>query len=214
MSNAFDVVRQFETSLCDYTGAPYAVTTTSCTSALLLALLWFKRKHGTQTVTVPRKTYIGVGMSVVNAGHEIAFKDEAWLGEYQLDPFPLWDAARWMTSGIWKPGRFTCLSFHWSKQLGISQGGAILHDDPEADAFLRRARFDGRREGVHPKDDCFDIIGHHVYMAPATAAEGLTRLPLLPKHNAPLPNSDYPDLSQAPCFQRVNAGANQRTIAA
>jgi dTDP-4-amino-4,6-dideoxygalactose transaminase len=214
MNNPFDVVAKFEAELANYAGAPYCVTTTSCTSALLLALLWFKRKHGVQTITLPRYTYIGVGMSVANAGHGIAFRDDDWLGEYRLDPFPIFDSARLLTAGMWKPGRFTCVSFHWSKHLAISAGGAILHSDTEADDFLRRARFDGRRQGVAPKDDVFDIIGQHCYMAPATAAEGLTRLALLPDHNEPLPNSEYPDLSRAPCFQDVTAPANRITIAA
>jgi dTDP-4-amino-4,6-dideoxygalactose transaminase len=99
-------------------------------------------------------------------------------------------------------GAMYCVSFHWSKTLGIQQGGAILHDDPEADAWLRRARFDGRQEGVPPAD------GHvptrrawHCYMSPETAAAGLVRLRTLPKHNAPLPNDEYPDLSQLEVFR-------------
>jgi len=40
MTDAFKVVRDFEQALCDYTGAKYAVTTTSCTMALLLACKW------------------------------------------------------------------------------------------------------------------------------------------------------------------------------
>jgi dTDP-4-amino-4,6-dideoxygalactose transaminase len=94
-----------------------------------------------------------------------------------------------------------CVSFHWSKTLGIQQGGAILHDDPEADAWLRRARFDGRTEGVSPKLDSFTQIGWHCYMSPEVAAEGLMRLSLLPKHNEPLPNDDYPDLSEMEIFR-------------
>ena len=94
-----------------------------------------------------------------------------------------------------------CVSFHAAKTLGIEQGGAILHDNKEADAWLRRARFDGRTEGVAPKDDRFDMIGWHCYMNPSTAAQGLLRLHSLPRDNAPLPNDDYPDLSQMEIFR-------------
>jgi hypothetical protein len=38
-------------------------------------------------------------------------------------------------------------------------------------------------------------------MTPATAAEGLMRLAVLPKHNEPLPNSDYADLSELEIFR-------------
>ena len=200
MSDPFDVVRQFEAELCRYTGAKYAVSCTSCTAALLMALAWFKRQYGAQTVEVPKRTYVGVGMSILNAGHSIAFRDEIWRGEYKLDPLPLWDSARRLTGGMFRPGQMQTLSFHWTKHLGIQQGGAIILDDPEADHWLRRARFDGRREGVHPKDDTFDFVGFHCYMAGATAAEGLMRLSVLPKHNDDLPMSDYSDLSLAPVF--------------
>jgi dTDP-4-amino-4,6-dideoxygalactose transaminase len=94
-----------------------------------------------------------------------------------------------------------CISFHWSKILGIQQGGAILLDDPEAAAWLRRARFDGRTEGVAPKDDTFDFVGWHFYMSPEIAAEGLQRIGFIPKHNADLPNDDYPDLSKYEIFR-------------
>jgi dTDP-4-amino-4,6-dideoxygalactose transaminase len=94
-----------------------------------------------------------------------------------------------------------CVSFHWSKTLGLSQGGAILHDNPEADAWLRRARFDGRTEGVDPKNDQVQYPSWHAYLSPEVAAHGLMKLSLLPKHNPDLPKSDYPDLSLIKAFQ-------------
>ena len=199
--NPHAVTVDFEKALAEYGGSRFAVATTSCTMALLLACAWRRHKDGPQTVIIPKRTYIGVGMSVLNAGHRISFRDDVWLGKYRLDPLPVVDAARWLTSGVHDAGDFTCLSFHWQKHLGVSQGGCILNDDEDADAWLRRARFDGRREGIAPKDDVFDMVGWHAYMSPATAAEGLTRLAFLPKHNDPLPNSDYSDLSEAPIFK-------------
>jgi hypothetical protein len=63
------------------------------------------------------------------------------------------------------------------------------------------ARFDGRKEGVAPKDQKDWILGWHCYMSPRDAAEGLSRLAVLPKHNDPLPNDDYPDLSKLEIFK-------------
>mgnify|MGYP007100050330 FL=1 len=94
-----------------------------------------------------------------------------------------------------------CLSFHWTKHLSIGQGGAILLDNPEKAEKLRRMRFDGRREGADAKGDDFVWPSFHAYMMPRDAAEGLTRLSLLPKHNADLPRSDYPDLSLIEAFK-------------
>lgn len=208
MSSPYDVVRQFEGELCRYTGAPYAVTTTSCTMALLLAVhwhIWSKspkfRPLPPPRISIPKRTYVSVPMSIAHAGGNPVFRDEEWRGMYQLKPLPVWDAARRFTSGMYVPGTFQCLSFHWSKILGIQQGGAILHDNPDADAWFRRARFDGRTEGVAPKDDSFTMVGWHCYMSPEIAAEGLMRLSILPKHNDDLDSDPYPDLSQMEIFR-------------
>jgi dTDP-4-amino-4,6-dideoxygalactose transaminase len=226
--NPHQVTKDFERALCEYTGAPYCVAVNSCTMALLLAAAWHLQKIGRTPeatcqewddrpyVEIPKRTYVSVPMSIIHAGGRPAFRDEEWLGMYQLKPLPVWDSARWLSSRIYDgyspndgsfahwgrgPGQMVCISFHWTKTLGIQQGGAILHDDYEADAWLRRARFDGRTEGVPPNMDRFDQIGWHCYMSPEVAAEGLVRLSFLPKHNKPLPNDDYPDLSQLEIFK-------------
>ena len=224
MTDPYKVVRDFESALCDYTGAKYAVTTTSCTAALMLSVGWYMRqinpwlssckkeiaKELPQNfpeydlrlhVTVPRFTYISVPMSVIHGGARISFSDSEWIGEYQLEPLPIWDCARWFRRDMFRTGTMQCLSFHWTKHLAIGQGGCILHDNDEADEWLRRARFDGRKEGVAPKDDTFTMIGSHCYMSPRDAAEGLSRLAVLPENLQPLPNSEYPDLSQLEIFQ-------------
>ena len=194
--NAFQVVRDFEAAVASYTGAPYCVAVNSCTMALFLACEWFE----VEEVSIPKRTYVSVPMSIMHAGGSVTFRDENWRGEYQLEPYPIWDSARRFTSGMYRAGAMQCLSFHWSKILGIQQGGAILLDDPHMDKWLRKARFDGRTEGVAPKDDEF-ILGWHCYMSPEIAAEGLVRLSFLPQHNKDLPNSDYPDLSQVKFFR-------------
>ena len=221
--NPYQVVKDFERAVAEYTGAPYCVAVNSCSAALMLAVAWHlwgkdgmdasnaDPLHGErQYVEIPSRTYVSVPMSIIHAGGRPTFRDEEWLGAYQLKPLPVWDSARWFTSNLWpiigtKGGRHTgtmvCTSHHWSKTLGIQQGGCILHDDPEADAWLRRARFDGRTEGVAPKDDNITQIGFHCYMSPEVAAEGLVRLHFLPKHNAPLPNDEYPELDKMEIFK-------------
>ena len=245
MRNPHQVTKDFEAALCDYTGAPYAVAVNSCTMALMLAVAWHVQQGGAvdlpragltrkfkgwgtyeerPMIDIPKRTYVSVPMAIIHAGGRPTFRDEDWRGAYQLKPLPVWDSARWFTSGMYigAPRRLTgdvllyghqtdkiqnflghmvCVSFHASKTLGLEQGGAILLDDPEADAWLRRARFDGRTEGVAPKDDKFDQIGWHAYMNPSTAAQGILRLHSLPRHNAPLPNDDYHDLSTFEIFR-------------
>ncbi len=229
----FRVVRDFESALCEYTGASFAVTTTSCTMALLLAVAWHLREprirkaHAgdfgrsqfvdidhvldtrSQRIEIPRHTYVSVPMSIIHAGGRPTFRDEDWRGAYRLMPLPVHDCARRFTGGMYLgdvapcydfSGHMQCVSFHHSKILGDSQGGAILHDDPEADKWLRRARFDGRTEGVDPKDDEI-MLGYHCYLSPDVAARLLWRLSKLPAHNEDLENDQYPDLSQMEIFK-------------
>ncbi len=210
-SDPYAVVRQFEQAVAAYTGAPFCVAVNSCTMALLLAVKWaFENlQHvGNAWVNIPKRTYVSVPMSIMHAGGWPTFRDETWSGAYQLKPYPIWDAARRFYAGMYetlaKRSHFTyvCTSFHASKILGDTQGGAILHNDPDADAWFRKARFDGRSEGVAPKDDDIDVLGYHCYLSPDVAALLLLKLHSLPQHNPDLPNDDYPDLSTLKVFQR------------
>lgn len=216
-ANAFQVVKDFEKAVAEYCGSPYCVAVNSCTNALFLCMAYQKYVKGFGTtksdgwqVVVPKRTYVSVPMQIIHLGFRVKFRDEQWEGFYQLKPFNIWDSARWFSSNMFKkinfvgdpqPIDYVCTSHHWSKTLGIQQGGCILHNDPQADVWLRRARFDGRTEGVAPKHDSFEQPGWHMYMSPEIAAEGLVRLNFLPKHNAPLPNDDYPDLSKIELFK-------------
>jgi dTDP-4-amino-4,6-dideoxygalactose transaminase len=97
-------------------------------------------------------------------------------------------------------GYYVCLSFHYAKHLPIGRGGMILLDDKDTADTLRRMRYDGRREGVKPTDDTFDVPGYHCLMHPDDAARGLALMNSMPDHNEDLPNDDYADLSQFPMF--------------
>lgn len=209
MFSGHDITREFEAALSEYTGAPYVVTTTSCTMAILLTCSWcrYRNKHGVSfgamggRVSMPKYSYVGVPASILSAGFMPTFSDLDWHGEYQIEPLPVFDSARRFTSNMYRPGYMQCISFHWSKILSLSQGGAILLDDENASEWLRRARFDGRTEGVSAKHDQVTYPSYHAYLSPEVAAHGLMKLATLPKHNADLPRSDYPDLSLIEAFK-------------
>jgi dTDP-4-amino-4,6-dideoxygalactose transaminase len=214
---------------CEYSHVPIAMAATHLDVDQLdirpSAISWVDQDDlalgGPLTVTIPKRTYVSVAMQIKAAGFNLAFVDCEWRGAYRLAPFNIYDSARLFTSSMFDRfdvddgGGFVCVSFHSTKTLGIKrrwgdeysegwdieQGGAILHNSPEADKWFRRARFDGRTEGVEPKDDTFDMIGHHCYMSPATARLGLAILKQLPEHNAPMANDPYPDLSLHPVFK-------------
>jgi len=195
-ASAFDVVRQFEDALAEYTGAPHVVTVDSCTNAIFLSLLWWRASGPTNVVGVPRRTYVGVAQSVRNAGYSIEWDDLPWAGWYPLLGTPIVDSARRFTSGMYEllsPASLVCVSFQIAKHLPIGRGGAILTDNANTAAWLRRARFDGRTAGDSAAP--IQVPGFHMYMPPPDAARGLWLLSWLPRDNEDLPNDDYPDLS-------------------
>lgn len=201
--NPYAVVEQFEQALCDYTGAKYAVTVNSCSAALLLCLSWWKHSAVVPECTnphviLPKRTYASVPCAAKLAGFTIEWKDEDWFGAYQLGWTPIFDCARRFTSGMYGAG-YQCVSFQTSKILGLEQGGAILHDNQDADIWLRRARFDGR---LNAAEKLPQQIGWHCYLNPSTAALGLQKLACLPKDNPDQAGAaDFPDLSELPCFR-------------
>jgi hypothetical protein len=163
-------------------------------------------------VEIPKRTYVGVPTSIIHAGGRPTFRDEEWSATIDLKPLAGLGLRAMVHERMWNPaaGRgpsATPNSGHDVRVLPLVEdarhpaGRGDPARRPEADAWLRRARFDGRAEGVAPKDDRFDMIGWHCYMSPEVAAEGLVRLSHLPKHNEPLPNDDYPDLSQMEIFR-------------
>lgn len=196
MSTPHDVTRSLEQDLTDYTGSSFACVVNSCTNALQLAMMWERWRGGPQAVEIPRRTYVGVAHAVINAGHQLKFRNDDWSGIYKLEPFELYDCARRFRRGMYLPGSMMCVSFHISKICGFDQGGAILFDDPDAFEFLHRARFDGRAQGVAPKDDEFAMPAMHCYLSPTIAAGIRWKLSTLPDWNEDLLKSDYPDLSE------------------
>lgn len=195
--NPWKAVEDFEQALCKYTGAPYAVAVSSCTAAILLACARFQPAC---TVSVPKRTYISVPMAVIKAGHRVTFPEIKWTGSYRLAPLPVFDCALRFTSSMYRAGDYQCVSFAAAKILGLEQGGAILHDNYEADRWFRKMRFDGRRPGLEVSEDDIDLIGYHFPMLPSTAAALTLRLHHLPKHN-PDQVREYPDISQKACFR-------------
>jgi dTDP-4-amino-4,6-dideoxygalactose transaminase len=149
--NPFKIVKDFEEAVADFTGAPFAVAVNSCTNALFLTLMWHKKTHMLpREISIPRRTYISVPMQIMHVGSRPVFRNEDWEGVYQLAPLPIWDCARRFRGTMYDSGAYLCTSHHWTKPLGISQGGFILHDNKQADTWFRRARFDGRGEGIPP----------------------------------------------------------------
>lgn len=200
-NNPYKVVQMFEDEVADYTGAKYAVSLDNCTNALFLCCKYFNVKD----VKIPSKTYLSVPQSIIHAGGNVIFdkREEAnnWKGIYQLRPYPIYDAAKRFTSGMYIPKTFMCLSFHIKKHLKVGKGGMILTDDSDAVEWFKTARYEGRSEKLYHEDD-IKMLGWNMYMTPQQASHGLALMQNIPVFNADLGENDgYKDLTQFTVFK-------------
>ena len=122
---SFRALFDFEAALADYTGAPYVVVTDGCTHALELCF----RYDAIQQTSFTAYTYLSVPMMLTHLGVDHTFIDQIWHGEYQFQNTRIWDSARRLEPGMYRPGQFQCLSFGWTKPLQLGKAGAILLDD-------------------------------------------------------------------------------------
>lgn len=191
----------FEEEIAEYTGAPYAVSVDSCTNALFLCCTYLKVKE----VTIPSKTYLSVPMSIIHSGAQVIFDKRTetnnWCGTYQLKPYPIYDAAKRLTTNMYIPNSYMCLSFHIKKHLGIGKGGMILTDNKEAVEWFKKARYEGRSEKYY-REDNISSLGWNMYMTPQEAAQGLCLLQNYPLHNKDLDETNgYRDLTEFQIFK-------------
>tara|TARA_R110001592_G_scaffold133404_2_gene348621 strand:+ start:2209 stop:2829 length:621 start_codon:yes stop_codon:yes gene_type:complete len=197
LNNPYNIVKMFEEEVAAYTGSKYAVAVDSCTNALFLCCKYLK----TTEVTIPKKTYLSVPMSVIHSGSKVVFEDLKWEGIYQLKPYPIWDSAKRLTSNMYIKNSFMCLSFHMKKQLAIGKGGMILTDSEEAVEWFKKARYEGRSEKNY-KVDSIDMLGWNMYMTPQQASHGLALMQNYPEHMPDLDeNNGYRDLTDFPVFK-------------
>lgn len=199
--NPYKIVRQFEEEIAAYTGSPYAVSVDSCTNALFLICKYLNVKE----VTIPSKTYLSVPHSIIHSGAEVVFdkrpKTNHWQGIYQLKPYPIYDAAKRLTSDMYIESSYMALSFHIKKQLPIGKGGMILTDNEEAVEWFKKARYEGRSEKFYKEDD-ITFCGWNMYMTPQQASTGLALLQNYPKHNKDLEEvNGYRDLTEFTVFK-------------
>lgn len=196
-TNPFDAIKDFETALSRYTGAPYVITTDCCTHAIEIALRITKPNCA---LSFPSRTYLSVLMTMHKLDIQYHLNDRRWYQdlEYQFEGSNIWDSARKLESNMYRPGQIQCLSFGRTKPLEIGKGGCILTDDPELATKARRMRYDGREIDVYKpwSDQGVFELGFHYYLRPEDAVNGHNLLSagnLLPQQETFF---NYPDCSQ------------------
>lgn len=170
LKDPWDVVETFENIIANYAGSKYAVSVDNCTDAMFLCLKYLKADG---IIEIPKRTYVSVPCTIINAGCKVKFGDINWSGSYQLSPYPVYDSATRMKRGMYVPDSYYCLSFHRRKHISIGKGGMILTNDKKAYDWFKIVRYEGRHTNLLYKDDYFEEIGWNMYMTPEQAAKGI-----------------------------------------
>ena len=188
---SFKALFDFESALAEYTGAPYVVVTDGCTHALELCF----RHAGTKHTRFSAYTYLSVPMLMYHLGIRFEMTNEQWAGEYQFKDTNIWDSARRLEPGMYRPGSMQCLSFGWTKPLQLGKVGAILLDDPVAYHLMSRQRSDGRDLNIPWEKETDLILGWHYCPTLELCAKGLELLPTVEPKAQP---GVYPDCRKIP----------------
>lgn len=212
---AYQVIRNFEKRVAEYSGAPYAIAVSSCTNALFLCLKWCKEIDPDRKIVIPARTYISVPLAIIHAKLNLGFDDFYWEGVYQLYPYPLFDAAKRFKKNMFVDitknynsssfttinNLFVCLSFHGRKILNIGEGGMILTDCEESIDWFKKMRYSGRDEVSYSKQKDIKLPGYKMHMTPEQAARGLVLMDFM-KDDNPDQIEDYTDLRKFSVFKK------------
>jgi hypothetical protein len=139
-------------------------------------------------------TYLSIPMLMHKLDIKYDLIDEEWYGEYRFHNSCIWDSARRLERGMYRPGMMQCLSFGHGKPLQIGRGGAILLDDARIYQTLLEQRYDGRNLEISPwQEQKVFRVGYHYRPTIEEAEQGLQLLAEIderPKYVS------YPDLRE------------------
>lgn len=165
-------VYQFEQTIANFYGAPYAIAVDSCTHAIELCM----RYERFDRAVVPTHTYLSVPLIMKKIGGiEWKWDDSTWSDFYYIKETNIIDAAVYWKKDSYIPNTYFCLSFQQRKHLPLGRGGMILTDNPTAYYTLKRMSCDGRDFYRPWRDQDIDVMGYHYYMTPEKASEGLEK---------------------------------------
>jgi dTDP-4-amino-4,6-dideoxygalactose transaminase len=191
----FDRILDFERTLAQYTGAPFAIMTDCCTHAIELCLRYERPKN----LAFTAYTYLSIPMLMHKLAIEYRLIPEEWTGEYQFHGSRIWDSARLLRPGMYRSGQMQCVSFGHGKPLQLGRGGAILLDDAAAYDAMIRQRSDGRDLAISPwQDQQVFRVGYHYR---PTIEEAERALELLPTVDPEPKYHPYPDLREIQIIQ-------------
>ena len=167
----FRIVEDFQKTIADYFGAPYAIATDSCTHAIELCLRYTQVK----SVASPEWTYLSVPFTFMKLGLDWQWQDIKWTQNYTIPGTNIIDAATQWQENSYQTGAYMCLSFQNQKHLSLGRGGMILCNNERDWIMLSKMRYDGRHITTSWYEQDIDTVGYHYYMTPETAQLGLAK---------------------------------------
>jgi dTDP-4-amino-4,6-dideoxygalactose transaminase len=198
---SFEIITEFEKSIAEFFGSPYAVAVDSCTHGIELCLRYTKETK----ISVPKRTYLSVPFLAEKMNLEREWRDEEWEDYYTLNygDKRIIDAAVLWKKDSYIPNTFMCLSFQYQKHLSLGRGGIILLDNEEDFITLKKMSYDGRLPNIPWREQNINTVGFHYYMTPETAKLGLEKLKLAIE-TAPKKwlVTDWPDLTKMEIFNK------------
>ena len=198
---SFEIITEFEQSIAEFFGSPYAVAVDSCTHGIELCLRYTKETK----INVPKRTYLSVPFLAEKMGLEREWRDEEWEDYYTLNygDKRIIDAAVLWRKDSYIPNTFMCLSFQYQKHLSLGRGGVILLDNEKDFITLKKMSYDGRLPNIPWREQNIDTVGFHYYMTPETAKLGLEKIKnaieTTPKKWLV---TDWPDLTEMEIFNK------------
>ena len=193
----FNTVKEFENTIAEFYGAPYAVAVDCCTHAIELCLRYQKPSK----VTFPTRTYISVPFLGNKLNLDWEWDITEWKDYYPIGGTNIIDAAVYWKAGGYIPDTFMCLSFQYQKHLSLGRGGMILTDNKKAAEELKKMSYDGRNPNTPWRNQNISSIGYHYYMTPEIAQLGLdkfTEAVITPPRDWKY--QDWPDLRNMQIF--------------
>lgn len=197
----FEIISEFEKSISEFFGSPYAVAIDSCTHGIELCLRYTKETK----INVPKRTYLSVPFLAEKMGLEREWRDEEWEDYYTLNygDKRIIDAAVLWKKNSYIPNTFMCISFQYQKHLSLGRGGVILLDNEEDFITLKKMSYDGRLPNIPWRNQDIDTVGFHYYMTPETARLGLDKLEsAINTQPRKWVVTDWPDLTEMKIFNK------------
>ena len=179
------IVTEFENSIADYVGAKYAVSFSSATNAIFLALL-----NKNTIVTVPSMIPPVVLNAIITSGNKHNFRDDTnWVGDsyilHDFGDYKIVDSAQKVEKDQFKKecndNDLMVFSFYPTKPIGSCDGGMIVSNDLDKITELREYALNGMTYSSDNWERKIKLPGYKMYMNSIQAEIALNNFKLYPK---------------------------------